>query len=344
MRYGIVLVGDRVAPRCIFAESVLIVALRGNRARVEGRVSLDSHGLLHLADVLSQGHIDALICGGISREEHEFLSARRLEVIDNIAGSVHELVEALQSGLLRSGLCLSGANSVPSQDLSAPELSEIVVSVASTGYGDSRAAAIDCLACDDQKCLQGGACPLPAPGLVSKPAGRDHARLFEAMADIASEEGQTLCRLSELIYFCLEMHYERVGVAYCVDLQEPAEILVRLLRRFLKVHPVCCRIGAPGTGALNLPEAGAPKRGRSACCNPLGQADAMNAMRTELNILVGLCMGADCLFARFSNAPVTTLFVKDRSLANNPIAALYSGRYLKEAIQAVPRRVAQVPQ
>jgi uncharacterized metal-binding protein len=29
---------------------------------------------------------------------------------------------------------------------------------------------------------------------------------------------------------------------------------------------------------------------------------------------------------------VTTLFVKDRSLANNPIAALYSEYYLRESL------------
>jgi uncharacterized metal-binding protein len=47
-------------------------------------------------------------------------------------------------------------------------------------------------------------------------------------------------------------------------------------------------------------------------------------------------MGADCIFSRFSDAPVTTLFVKDRSLANNPIGAVYSDYYLKEGIQTAP--------
>jgi uncharacterized metal-binding protein len=60
-------------------------------------------------------------------------------------------------------------------------------------------------------------------------------------------------------------------------------------------------------------------------------------MDTDLNVLVGACMGADCIFSRFSDAPVTTLFVKDRSLANNPIGAVYSDYYLKEAARAVPK-------
>jgi uncharacterized metal-binding protein len=49
-------------------------------------------------------------------------------------------------------------------------------------------------------------------------------------------------------------------------------------------------------------------------------------------------MGVDCVFAQTSRVPVTTLFVKDRSLANNPIGALYSDHYLKEALRASPAR------
>jgi uncharacterized metal-binding protein len=63
---------------------------------------------------------------------------------------------------------------------------------------------------------------------------------------------------------------------------------------------------------------------------------------TEFNVVVGLCMGADCLFTKASTAPVSTLFVKDRSLANNPIGALYSDYYLKEATKSSvgePKRV-----
>ena len=52
-------------------------------------------------------------------------------------------------------------------------------------------------------------------------------------------------------------------------------------------------------------------------------------------VVVGLCIGADCLFDRASEAPVTHLFVKDRSLANNPIGALYSEHYLRESANPI---------
>jgi uncharacterized metal-binding protein len=39
--------------------------------------------------------------------------------------------------------------------------------------------------------------------------------------------------------------------------------------------------------------------------------------------------GHDILFTEHSKAPVTTLAVKDRVLAHNPLGAIYSNYYLK---------------
>lgn len=51
--------------------------------------------------------------------------------------------------------------------------------------------------------------------------------------------------------------------------------------------------------------------------------------KTDLNIAIGLCVGHDALFSKYSDAPVTTLIAKDRVLGHNPVAALYSGYYKK---------------
>ena len=45
---------------------------------------------------------------------------------------------------------------------------------------------------------------------------------------------------------------------------------------------------------------------------------------TDLNVVVGLCIGHDILFTKYSRAPVTTLIVKDRYTGHNPLAAIYS--------------------
>ena len=64
-------------------------------------------------------------------------------------------------------------------------------------------------------------------------------------------------------------------------------------------------------------------------CNPILQARVLNREKTDLNIAIGLCVGHDALFSKYSDAPVTTLIAKDRVLGHNPVAALYSGYYKK---------------
>ena len=224
MRYGIALVGDRVAPRCVFAESVLVVALRGNRARAGERRLLETHGLLDLAEVLSQCRIDALICGGISCEEREFLAARRVEIIDNVAGSTHEILEALHTGVLRPGFGLAVTHGKPHPDSPPPASRPTSSEPARAENAGAKPAAVDCLACRDNKCRQGEPCATLLPATAPFSAADDETkRMLGAALDIAGEDERILCRLSELIYFCLGMHYERIGVAYCLELQEPAE-------------------------------------------------------------------------------------------------------------------------
>ena len=53
------------------------------------------------------------------------------------------------------------------------------------------------------------------------------------------------------------------------------------------------------------------------------QAELLNREHTDLNVVVGLCVGHDSLFYKYSDAPVTTAVTKDRVLCHNPVAALY---------------------
>jgi uncharacterized metal-binding protein len=159
-------------------------------------------------------------------------------------------------------------------------------------------------------------------------------RMLEAATDVSTEEERQLCRLAELVYFCLEMGYRRIGIAFCVDLQEPAEILAGVLGRSFETVGVCCKIGGvPREDSGERTEAASDDAGvPPIACNPVAQARILNRAETDLNVIVGLCMGSDCLFTRERESPVTTLFVKDKSLANNPIGAVYSEYYLRESV------------
>jgi len=334
MRYGIALTGERVAPRCIFAEAVLVVELSNNRTRSDGKRRLEGPGLLNLAEVLAESRVDGLICGGISSEEREFLETRRITAFDNVAGTVQEILEALQGGALRG---VREATAASTAAASAPTPS---VSAENGEMNSERTVAtpafVDCIACEHKLCERGDGCPfaglLAALPVVAEP---EAARIAEVAWRIAGCQRPVLSRLSELTRFCVEMGYERVGIAYCLEMQESAEVLARVLRRFVKVYPVCCKVpgeGAPDGLAAPVDSAG-PRGGGSAPCNPQGQAEMLNRLKSELNVLVGLCTGMDCIFTRCSSAPATTLFVKDRALANNPVGAVHSAHQLKEAIR-----------
>ncbi|MBD3164997.1 DUF1847 domain-containing protein [bacterium] len=346
MRFAIPLFGERVAPRCTAAGELLIGTIEEGRItsrRTEPCELLDSITLI--AAVRDQ-EIDTLICGGISKEMRDALGPCEVEVIPNVTGTAEDVLHGLLRGDIRPDVDVSmlkarrrmrqnGVSTKAEMDRSE--------------HTDEKAQAdgIDCLACDDPICRRGGECPqLPAePGVETDRLSNETAddtgpqRTFtrenveRAMLDVAHdihlEEERRLCRLSELVYFCLEMGYKRIGVAFCHELQGPADILTNVLRRFFTVHPVCCmasrvtdqRRAADGNGA--------------SMCRPQKQAQLLNQCRTDLNVIVGLCIGADCVFTAHSRAPVSTLFVKDKALAHNPVGAIYSEQYLNEASHPV---------
>ena len=64
-------------------------------------------------------------------------------------------------------------------------------------------------------------------------------------------------------------------------------------------------------------------------------AHVLNRAETQFNICLGLCVGHDSLFYRYSQAPVTTLVAKDRATGNNPVAAIYcADSYFKTRLDA----------
>jgi uncharacterized metal-binding protein len=268
---------------------------------------------IELLKVLNDNKVDILICGGISKEDRQLSVDCGIEIIENVVSSDEEIVKAIKDQTVQPGYGLK-TNPKPAIEASVEQktLKDL------WSEKDS-----DCLECVHQKCLEGSLCDL-ASRLTPFAESKEYEQMLESSMDISLEEERTLCRISEVVYFALEMNYKKIGVAYCIDLVEPAEIFTRVMRRFFKVFPICCKIGG---NILADPMALATKK---IACNPRGQVEVLNNIGVDLNIIIGLCIGADCIFSNRSHAPVTTLFVKDRSLANNPIGAVYSDYYLKE--------------
>ena len=132
-------------------------------------------------------------------------------------------------------------------------------------------------------------------------------------------------RLREVAEFAKRMGYTRLGMGFCVGLHKEAAIVDRVLRKQgFEVVSVACK-----TGNIPKVEVGYPSDmllrpdTREAMCNPIAQAELLNQAQTQFNICLGLCVGHDSLFYKYSQAPVTTLVAKDRATGHNPVAAIY---------------------
>ena len=66
--------------------------------------------------------------------------------------------------------------------------------------------------------------------------------------------------------------------------------------------------------------------------------EELEAQGTDFNIVIGLCVGHDTLFLRHSHAPTTVMIVKDRVLAHNPVAALYTANGMYSRFKNILQR------
>lgn len=157
-------------------------------------------------------------------------------------------------------------------------------------------------------------------------------RIARAAAEVEATYYGKLTRVEETVAFAHRIGAVRIGVATCVGLIEETRTFAAFLTRAgLEPYAVLCKVGAIDKTEIGVPDAMKVRPGGpECCCNPVLQARLLNAHKTDLNVLVGLCVGHDSLFIRHSEAPVTVLVAKDRVLAHNPAAALYTAHsYMK---------------
>jgi len=136
-------------------------------------------------------------------------------------------------------------------------------------------------------------------------------------------------RIEETVQFAKKCGYTRLGIAFCIGLKEEARMLTNIFEaKGFDVVSVNCKvgrvpkenIGIKGQEKIMGPDLMEPM------CNPIAQAEILNAEHVDLAVLLGLCVGHDTLFLKYCQVPCTVLAVKDRVLGHNPLAALYLSR------------------
>ncbi len=150
---------------------------------------------------------------------------------------------------------------------------------------------------------------------------QDYTKLYnkedKAILKIAEDSlNPKIDRVSEIIAYCHEAGIKKVGIANCIAFEKQAYALEQVLTlNNLEVAKANCKLGKVKFDAL-VPGY------KGTTCNPAGQADFLHQNKTELNIMMGLCVGHDMIFNAKSKVPVTPLAVKDRKLKHHPLAAL----------------------
>jgi uncharacterized metal-binding protein len=126
-------------------------------------------------------------------------------------------------------------------------------------------------------------------------------------------------RVHEIMEYAKIREMKKLGIATCYSLMPESKLLADILEyNGFEVASVSCLCGEVSPQDIGMPG--------NISCNPILQAEVLDKEKTELNIMMGLCVGHDILFLRHSKAETTPLVVKDRATGHNPIAALYQSQ------------------
>ena len=143
-------------------------------------------------------------------------------------------------------------------------------------------------------------------------------------AEIEEEFYCKYTRVEEIIEFAARLKMNKIGIVACVGLMEESRTFAKILAKHnFEIYSVTCKVGAMKKTEITGLDEEKTTITRDIMCNPILQAKTLNNEKTDLNVIIGLCVGHDSLFYKYSNALCTTLVTKDKVLAHNPVGALY---------------------
>lgn len=151
----------------------------------------------------------------------------------------------------------------------------------------------------------------------------ENLMVTRASAEVESEGYLKKTRVEEIMDFARKIGAKKLGIATCVGLIRESRALASILRNNgFEVYGVACKVGSVPKSEVGIDEHS--ELVGMYMCNPILQAELLNEEGTDLNLVVGLCVGHDSLFYKYSEALVTTVVTKDRVTGHNPAAVLYN--------------------
>lgn len=150
----------------------------------------------------------------------------------------------------------------------------------------------------------------------------ENSKVMKAAAEVEYENYCRMTRIEEIAEFAGKIGARRLGIATCVGLISESRAAAKFFRhKGFEVFGIACKVGAQPKTRVGIDPC-CQAVGKN-ICNPIMQAKLLNEKKTDLNIVIGLCVGHDSMFYKYSDALCTTLIAKDRVLGHNPAAAIY---------------------
>ncbi len=132
-------------------------------------------------------------------------------------------------------------------------------------------------------------------------------------------------RVEDTIEFAKSYGAKKIGIATCGGLISESNTLTKILEaKGFETVSISCKCGSIPKEKIGVPtEDKSPPGKFEALCNPVAQAKLLNHAKTDLNVLLGLCVGHDAIFLQQAKAPTTVLVAKDRVTLHSPAVPLY---------------------
>ena len=151
---------------------------------------------------------------------------------------------------------------------------------------------------------------------------KKNQKVMQASAETEFEYYCQATRVEETMLWAKKLGAKKIGIASCVGLLKRRvghwqQFFGKMVLRYmvLAVKPVKCQRQPLGLTKDVMPLV-------LICVIRFCRQRYLICVKTDINIVMGLCVGHDSLFYKYSKALTTTLVTKVGVLGHNPVAAL----------------------
>jgi uncharacterized metal-binding protein len=140
---------------------------------------------------------------------------------------------------------------------------------------------MNCLNCSHKNCkLEAKDCTGSHDDFVNEYKNESNKKIYsDADKLVANGRAGNLSRLDEIVEFCKNQEYQKVGIAYCFSMENLAKETGEILKEAgLNVTSYRCTLGGVKENEVD------ENLGNTVNCNPIGQAQQINKEKNNFVI------------------------------------------------------------